>query len=182
MIDTYQILGELEVPQCAKGYLASQISQGENFTPILVGHNTIVSGPMDYIPVMNMSFQKDGKDYIQRVHTAVNEPFVAESYRYRCDGHYGAVAYMPKCQNLGVLEIRDPMIAVTPDNHAYVILGIPGITNFNNGGGGGGRDTVVVDSNGNQVPEPGTLIVLVVGLLALFLSRLMQKRCQRARE
>lgn len=171
MPDTYAILGKLGVPECARSELTARVVAGvhDRPDPIMVSNSGIISKQFDYLPVMDMSFRRDGVDYVDRVNVDVYEPFMATAYRYRCDGYYGAVAYMPKCQNLAVLELPDR--DVQPGIAPY-LAGIPGITNFNNyWGGGGTRSGDDPTTPTAQVPEPGTLAILIIGLLALLISR-----------
>ena len=173
LADTRDILGKLGVPECAQVDVATRIATNSHRSdPILVTSNKIVSPQMDYLPVMDMSFRKEGVDYVDRVNVDVYEPFVARAYRYRCDGQYGAVAYMPKCQNLAPLEIADPEVG--RDIGPY-LAGVPGLLNFNDGGGGGGTirsydDDGGVTTNGT-IPEPSVLTALVAGLLAFMIVR-----------
>jgi hypothetical protein len=172
MIDTYQLLGKLEVPNCARTEVASKISSDTGGTPLMVGTSGMHTKEFDLLPVMNMTFRKDGEDFISRVYVDTTEPFVARAYKYRCDGYYGAVGYMPKCQNLGVLEMRDPAIRDAGSNYPYIVGGIPGITNFNEYWGGGGGSTRTIDGdNSAKIPEPSILFLLLAGLLALLISR-----------
>ena len=137
---------------------------------MMVGSRNIHTSKYDLLPVMDMTFRKDGEDYIDRVYVNTYEPFVGTAYTYNCNGYLGAVGYMPKCQNLGVLEMRDPAIHNTPDNAAYIVGGIPGITNFFHGGGGGSTTKYVGGEPYAEVPEPTTWMLLAMGLAAFLIA------------
>jgi hypothetical protein len=169
MVDTYILLGKLKVPNCARPLVASQVSSDTGGTPMMVGANGIHTKKFDLLPVMNMTFRRDDEDYIDRVYVDTTEPFVGRAYTYRCDGYYGAVGYMPKCQNLGVLEMRDPAIRNSGSNDPYIVGGVPGLTNFNDYWGGGSSARKIQDDPETPIPEPGVFILLLAGIVIMLL-------------
>jgi len=171
MEDTYHVLTVLGVPECARTPVTINITTNTGWTPMMVSREGIQTKQFDLLPVMNMSARKKegGDDYATRVYVN-SEPFTGTAYTYRCNGYYGAIGYMPKCQNLGVLEMRDPSIRDALDHATYILGGIPGITNFNDYLGGSEVPESPIDIA--TVPSPGTAALIVVGsLIAILFSR-----------
>ena len=157
MEDTYHVLTVLRVPECARTPLTVAIATDTGGVPMLVSKDAVYTEQFDLLPVMDMSFRQDGVDYVDRVYVATDAPFVGTAYTYRCNGYYGAVGYMPKCQNLAPLEMRDPAVRDTGDNAAYIVGGIPGLTNFNDYWGDSGG---VPDGGSGTVSLPGDRFVI----------------------
>ena len=141
----YELVGKLEAPECARVSLAAKINAQEGYKPLFVSNKAIFSPETQYALPMDMTFRKDGVDYVSKVTPYVDEPFVAQVYSVTCDSQVTDAAYMPNCQNLALLDRREQEY-----DGGY-------------GGGWGGFDDRSVRSA--SVPEPSTFALFLLGFL-----------------
>ena len=136
---TLLLLDAIGVAPCAQMEVAARmrLTRGE---PLMVGNSVLWSRGWRFDNTMLMTFARDGSDYLQEVHPAVEEPFVAALYAWECEGEAGWVALMPKCQNLAAL--------VPLDEQKFA-----------------GRN--FIDRETDAVPLPGTMALLLAGLAAM---------------
>lgn len=140
------ILRSQGVPDCAVSYLDQQIRDGDGARVIM--HPTGGwSGPMRFDPEMSMSYSRNGIDGLANVIAA--EPTEGLIYVARCNGESTHIAYWPVCGNLARLSLADTRSEAKP-----VVIREFGSSSLH------GAPTQPA-----SVPEPGTLVLLLAGLL-----------------
>lgn len=162
---THHLMQLLDVPQCAQVRLASDVIGSSNDRPLFVGNTMIEAHDVSYDTTMSMTFRKDGEDYVTTVKPVLQEPFVAELYTYKCDNTTTHVAYMPKCGNLALLAPRPELREAVYDR--------PWSDGFTGWGGG---FTGSASGQRSDVVEPGTVFLIIVGVLVAGLSRFWKDR------
>ena len=154
----HHLMDLLDVPQCAQVPLASVVIDRANERPLFVGNTMVwafpesrdVTNRESFDTTMVMTFRKDGHDYVGTVRPDLQESFVAELYTYTCDNTTTHIAYMPKCGNLALLN---PITEV--DGRAISYTGyFP-------------KDPV-------ELPEPGTALLVIGGLIVARLIHLLK--------
>ena len=149
------VMDDLGIPDCGLKMLRTGIDS-DNPMPINMSSSNAVAGLWQFHPVMDMSFNKNGIDYTQTTVLADGVTARGKYIPINCDGQLTHVAYFPKCGNIATLVKKETEVV-----ERSIIE----------------RDTDIIIKREfdvetcHSVPIPGTLVLILLGLVTLKLWR-----------
>jgi len=127
------VLKQLEVPSCGRPDVIRSINNWEVLPDMRIDEHGGLVGPIEFYPVMEMTFRKGNLDF---THTTVAAPGVVAKAKYIgvfCGSRDVHLAFVPKCGNLTSMVKS------------------------------GGIQHVVVEQEVTSVPAPSMLLLVLLG-------------------
>jgi len=129
--EVVDVLRKLGVPDCGLQSTARSINKWKDLPDMSIDHYGASVGPLDFHPVMEMSYRKNGIDYVQTTITAEGVSAKAKYVGVFCGKNDIHIAFVPRCGNVASL-------AEDSSSAQYLVS----------------------DCSFNSVPAPGTLFLL----------------------